>query len=41
MSEPQPVILMIEDEAQMRRFLRAPLSHAGYQLLEAETAEQG
>jgi two-component system KDP operon response regulator KdpE len=32
---------MIEDEAQMRRFLRASLTHAGYQLLEAETAEQG
>ena len=41
MSEPAPRILMIEDEAQMRRFLRASLSHAGYQLLEAETAEQG
>jgi two-component system, OmpR family, KDP operon response regulator KdpE len=40
-SDPLPVVLMIEDEAQMRRFLRASLSHAGYQLLEAETAEQG
>jgi two-component system KDP operon response regulator KdpE len=41
MSEPSPRILVIEDEAQMRRFLRASLTHAGYQLLEAETAEQG
>jgi len=41
MSEPVPVILLIEDEAQMRRFLRASLSHAGYQLIETETAEQG
>jgi two-component system KDP operon response regulator KdpE len=41
MSEPAPVILVIEDEAQMRRFLRASLTNSGYQLLEAETAEQG
>lgn len=41
MTEPAPRILIIEDEAQMRRFLRASLSNAGYQLLEAETAEQG
>jgi two-component system, OmpR family, KDP operon response regulator KdpE len=41
MSDPLPVILVIEDEGQMRRFLRASLSHAGYRLLEAETAEQG
>jgi len=41
MSEPVPVILVIEDEAQMRRFLRASLTHSGYQLIEAETAEQG
>jgi len=41
MSEPAIVILVIEDEAQMRRFLRASLTHGGYQLIEAETAEQG
>ena len=41
MNEPAPRILVIEDEAQMRRFLRASLTHAGYQLIEAETAEQG
>jgi two-component system KDP operon response regulator KdpE len=40
-SDPVPVLLLIEDEAQMRRFLRASLTHAGYQLIETETAEQG
>jgi two-component system, OmpR family, KDP operon response regulator KdpE len=33
--------LVIEDEAQMRRFLRASLTSNGYQLVEAETAEDG
>ena len=41
MSDPVPVILVIEDEAQMRRFLRASLTNAGYQLIETETGEQG
>jgi len=41
MNEPAIVILLIEDEAQMRRFLRVSLTHGGYQLIEAETAEQG
>jgi two-component system, OmpR family, KDP operon response regulator KdpE len=41
MSEPSPRILMIEDEAPMRRFLRASLRQAGYQLIEAETATEG
>jgi len=41
MSEPVPSILVIEDEAQMRRFLRASLSSSGYQLIEAETGEDG
>src|SRR6185295_19696629 len=40
-SDPVPILLLIEDEAQMRRFLRASLTHAGYQLIETETAEQG
>jgi len=40
-TEPLPVILVIEDEAQMRRFLRASLSSNGYQVLEAETAADG
>jgi two-component system KDP operon response regulator KdpE len=41
MSEPAVVILVIEDEAPMRRFLRASLTNSGYQLIEAETGEQG
>ena len=34
-------ILVIDDESQMRRFLRVSLANAGYQVLEAETGEQG
>lgn len=41
MSEPRPTILIIEDEAQMQRFLRASLSGNGYQVFEAETAHDG
>lgn len=36
-----PVILLIEDERQMRRFLRVSLNANGYELIEAETAEEG
>ncbi|HEU4583222.1 MAG TPA: response regulator [Polyangiaceae bacterium] len=36
-----PVVLLIEDERQMRRFLRVSLSANGYQLIEAETAAEG
>ncbi|MCY3022412.1 MAG: response regulator [Planctomycetota bacterium] len=35
-----PTVLAIEDEAQIRRFLRATLGSEGYTLLEAETGEQ-
>lgn len=41
MSERAASILVIDDEAQMRRFLRASLSSSGYQLIEAETGEDG
>ena len=41
MTEPNPLILVIEDEVQMRRFLRASLTSNGYQVTEAETAEDG
>lgn len=34
-------ILLIEDEAPIRRFLRATLGSHGYQLLEAVTAQEG
>jgi two-component system KDP operon response regulator KdpE len=40
-TEPKPLLLIIEDEAQMRRFLRVSLDNAGYQLVEAETGEDG
>jgi two-component system, OmpR family, KDP operon response regulator KdpE len=41
MSEPSSTILIIEDEAQMQRFLRASLVGNGYQVLQAETARDG
>jgi two-component system KDP operon response regulator KdpE len=34
-------ILIIEDEAQIRRFLRTPLDSHGYGLLEASTGQEG
>lgn len=37
----KPLILVIEDDGQIRRFLRAALSAEGYRFHEAETAEQG
>ena len=36
-----PLILLIEDEPQMRRFLRAALSAQDYRLVEAATAREG
>ncbi|HVY29282.1 MAG TPA: response regulator [Polyangiaceae bacterium] len=41
MSEPLPIVLVIEDEVQMRRFLRASLTGNGYQVFESETAADG
>jgi len=40
-SDPNPLILVIEDEVQMRRFLRASLTSNGYQVVETDTAEAG
>lgn len=37
----QPIILIIEDEAAIRRFVRPTLEAHEYSLLEAETAAQG
>ena len=37
----KPLILLIEDDAQIRRFLRAALAAEGYRLQEAVTAEDG
>ena len=41
MTEPNPLILIIEDEVQMRRFLRASLASNGYQVIETDTAQDG
>lgn len=37
----QPLVLLIEDEPQIRRFLRAALTSHGYGLAEAETGAEG
>ena len=41
MAEPAAVVLLIEDEPQMRRFLRAALENEAYRLVEAATAREG
>jgi two-component system KDP operon response regulator KdpE len=41
LSAPGPLVLLIEDEPQMRRFLRAALAPRGFRLLEAESAAAG
>ena len=38
---PGPVVLLVEDEPQMRRFLRAALVSHGYRLVEAATGAEG
>lgn len=41
MSAPEPLILLVEDEPQMRRFLRVSLEGSGYRYLEAGTGQEG
>ena len=41
MPAPAPVVLVIEDEPQMRRFLRTSLQSQGYQVVEAGTGREG
>ena len=41
MSESVPVALLIEDERQIRRFVRIALETEGWQIVEAETIKQG
>ena len=41
MNNPSPIILLIEDEPPIRRFLRASLPAQGYHLEEATTGEEG
>jgi two-component system KDP operon response regulator KdpE len=38
---PDPVVVLIEDEPQIRRFLRATLTGQGYRLFEATTGAEG
>jgi two-component system KDP operon response regulator KdpE len=38
---PAPIIVLIEDEPQIRRFLRATLGSQGYRLFEATSGEDG
>jgi two-component system KDP operon response regulator KdpE len=40
-STPGPVIILIEDEPEIRRFLRATLPRHGYRLFEAVTGHEG
>jgi CheY-like chemotaxis protein len=41
MTQPEPLLLVIEDEPQMLRFLRASLGAHGYRLVESTTARDG
>lgn len=41
MTDSNSTLLLIEDEAAIRRFLRASLPNEGYRLVEAETGSQG
>jgi two-component system KDP operon response regulator KdpE len=38
---PEPVVVLVEDELQIRRFLRATLAGQGYRLFEATTGADG
>ena len=41
MTEVMPLLLIVEDDAQMRKFLRASLSSHGYRLVEAINGSEG
>ena len=41
MTEAMPLLLVIEDDSQMRKFLRASLASHGYRLLEAVNGSEG
>lgn len=41
MTAPRPVALLVEDEPQIRRFVRAALEEEGWQIFEAETMHRG
>ena len=41
MSESKPLVLVVEDEAQMRKFVRIALESHGYRVVEASTSAEG
>ncbi|MGZ3237581.1 MAG: two-component system response regulator KdpE, partial [Burkholderiaceae bacterium] len=41
MSDPTPIALLIEDEPQIRRFVRMALEEEGWQVFESETMRRG
>ena len=41
MLEPQPTVLLIEDEPQIRRFVRASMEAEGWQVFETESKKRG
>ena len=41
MTPPAPVALLVEDEPQIRRFVRVALEEEGWQIFEAETMRRG
>jgi two-component system, OmpR family, KDP operon response regulator KdpE len=41
MSDPTPIALLIEDEPQIRRFVRMALEEEGWQVFESETVRRG
>jgi two-component system KDP operon response regulator KdpE len=41
MSQPPPLALLVEDEPQIRRFVRAALEEEGWQIFESETMRRG
>jgi two-component system KDP operon response regulator KdpE len=41
MAEPQPVAILVEDERQIRRFVRTALEAEGWSVVETETLRQG
>jgi two-component system, OmpR family, KDP operon response regulator KdpE len=41
MTEPTPTALLVEDEPQIRRFVRSALEAEGWQIFEAETLQRG
>ena len=41
MSDPSPVVLLVEDEPHIRRFVRASLEAEGWRVFETETVQRG